>query len=222
MRLVTVAHGTRTPAGNDVAREITQRAGARLGLEAVCSFVELSAPLLADVVAESSEPTVVVPLLLSTGFHLRHDLPAAAAAASAPGPIVLGPSMGPSPLVAATQVARLREAGAAPGQPVVMVAAGSRDPLATRDLAAAAALLGAAWGGHVRLATLAGLGERPADVVRPSDVVSPYLLAPGHFADRCRAEAATGALVAGVIGAQSLIVERVVRQAGFLVADRCA
>jgi DNA-binding transcriptional ArsR family regulator len=32
VRLVTVAHGTRTPAGNDVAREITQRAGARLGL----------------------------------------------------------------------------------------------------------------------------------------------------------------------------------------------
>jgi sirohydrochlorin ferrochelatase len=220
VRLVTVAHGTRTPAGNDVAREITQRAGARLGLETVCSFVELSAPLLADVVAGSSEPTVVVPLLLSTGFHLRHDLPAAAA--SAPGPIVLGPSMGPSPLVAAAQVARLREAGAAAGQPVVMVAAGSRDPLATSDLNAAASLLGAAWGGHVRLATLAGLGDRPADVVRPSDVVSPYLLAPGHFADRCRAEAAAGVLVADVIGAQSLIVERVVRQAGFLVADRCA
>ena len=108
-----MAHGTRAPAGNDVARGITQRAGARGGLEAVCSFVELSAPLL-------------------------------------------------------------------------------------------------------------GLGDRPADVVRPSDVVSPYLLAPGHFADRCRAEAAAGALVADVIGAQSLIVERVVRQAGFLVADRCA
>jgi sirohydrochlorin ferrochelatase len=145
VRLVTVAHGTRTPAGNDVAREITQRAGARLGLETVCSFVELSAPLLADVVAGS-----------------------------------------------------------------------------TSDLNAAASLLGAAWGGHVRLATLAGLGDRPADVVRPSDVVSPYLLAPGHFADRCRAEAAAGALVADVIGAQSLIVERVVRQTGFLVADRCA
>ena len=35
-----MAHGTRAPAGNDVARGITQRAGARLGLEAVCSFVE--------------------------------------------------------------------------------------------------------------------------------------------------------------------------------------
>jgi hypothetical protein len=102
--------GSRHPyaGGNDVAREITQRAGARLGLEAVCSFVELSAPLLADVVAGS-----------------------------------------------------------------------------TSDLNAAASLLGAAWGGHVRLATLAGLGDRLADVVRPSDVVSPYLLAPGHFADRC-------------------------------------
>jgi hypothetical protein len=58
--------------------------------------------------------------------------------------------------------------------------------------------------------------------VRPGDAVSPYLLAPGHFADRCRAEAASCALVADVIGAQSLIVERVARQAGVLVADRCA
>ena len=158
MRLVTVAHGTRTPAGNEVAREITQRPGPGSACRPCARYVELSAPLLADVVAASSEPTVVVPLLLSTGFHVRHDLPAAVA--SAPGPIVLGPSLGPYPLVAAAQVERLREAGAAPGQPVVVVAAGSRDPLATRDLRAAASLLGAAWGGHVRLATLAGLGER--------------------------------------------------------------
>ena len=99
MRLVTVAHGTRTPAGNDVARDITARAGGALDVEAVCSFVELSSPLFADVVAGSSEPTVVVPLLLSTGFHLRHDLPDAVRWTR--GPVVLGPSLGPSPLVAA-------------------------------------------------------------------------------------------------------------------------
>ena len=84
MRLVTVAHGTRTPTGNRVARELTRLAGARLGLPARASFVELCAPLFADVVASASGPTVAVPLLLSTGHHVRHDLPRAVAKARFP------------------------------------------------------------------------------------------------------------------------------------------
>jgi sirohydrochlorin ferrochelatase len=218
MRLVTVAHGTRTPAGNDVAREITSRAGALLGMEAVASFVELSTPLLASVVADSSEPTAVVPLLLSAGYHVRHDLPRGVREVS--GPVVLGPPLGPSPLIAAAQVERLREAGASTGQPVVMVAAGSRDALATRDLRSAVSLLTRAWGAPVRLATLAGRGDRPAEVVRPSDAVSPYLLATGHFAHRCRAEAPPGAVVADVIGVHPHVVELVARQARALLDRR--
>jgi hypothetical protein len=93
-----------------------------------------------------------------------------------------------------------------------MVAAGSNDPLAARDLAVATAHLAEAWRGPVRLATLTGLGHRPADVLRPGDVVSPYLLAPGHFHDRCRAAAADH-LVAGVIGAHPAVVDLVVERA---------
>ena len=218
MRLVTVAHGTRTPAGNDVAREITAQAGALLGLQAVCSFVELSSPLFADVVAASSEPTVVVPLLLSAGYHIRHDLPLAVT--QAPGPVVLGPSLGPSPHIAAAQVERLHSAGASPGQPVVMVAAGSRDPLATHDLRSAVSLLAESWGGPVRLATLAGRGDRPSEVVRPTDAVSPYLLATGHFANRCRAEMSLATVVADVIGVHPRVVELVARQAQALLGNQ--
>jgi sirohydrochlorin ferrochelatase len=218
MRLVTVAHGTRTPAGNDVARAITALAGALLGMDAVCSFIELSTPLFADVLAASSEPSVVVPLLLSTGFHVRHDLPQAVS--QVPCPVALGPPLGPSALVAAAQVDRLRDAGATPRQPVVMVAAGSRDASATRDLRSAASLLSAAWSGPVRLATLAGRGERPSEVVRPSDAVSPYLLATGHFADRCRTDVSAETVVAGVIGVHPRVVELVARQARTLVGSR--
>jgi sirohydrochlorin ferrochelatase len=218
MRLVTVAHGTRTPAGNEVARAITTQAGALLGLQAICSFVELSSPRFADVVAASSEPTVVVPLLLSAGYHIRHDLPQAVR--ELPGPVSLGPSLGPSPDIAAAQVERLHEAGATPGQPVVMVAAGSRDALATGDLRSAVSLLGEAWGGPVRLATLAGLGDRPAEVVRPSDAVSPYLVATGHFANRCRAEVPPATVVADVIGVHPRIVDLVARQARALDGNR--
>jgi sirohydrochlorin ferrochelatase len=217
-RLVTVAHGTRHAPGNEVARTLTARAGARLGLEATCSYVELCAPLFADVVAGSAEATVVVPLLLSTGYHLRHDLPGTVAAA--PGLVSLGPSLGPDPLLAEAQVARLVAAGALPGQPVVMVAAGSNDPLAMRDLTRAAGFLEAAWGGPVELATLGGHGRRPGEVVGAGDAVSPYLLADGHFAQRTRSECAGADVVAEVVGPHERVVDLVVQRAEGLLAER--
>ena len=66
-RLVTVAHGTRSAAGNRVAADLTAAAGELLGLPATAAYVELCAPSLPEVLAASDEPTVVVPLLLSTG-----------------------------------------------------------------------------------------------------------------------------------------------------------
>ena len=220
-RLVTVAHGTRHAPGNEVARALTAAAGERLGLPATCSYVELCEPAFASVVARPwAGASVVVPLLLSTGYHVRHDLPAAVPAGAR---VVLGRALGPDPLLAVAQADRLREAGAAPGQAVVMVAAGSRDPLAARDLTGARDLLAAAWGGPVRLATLSGPGPRPADVVRPGDAVSPYLLAEGFFAERCRAESAAAAVVAGVIGPHPAVVDLVVQRArGLLAARRTA
>ena len=205
-RLVTVAHGTRYAPGNSVARAITGAAGTRLGMPWVASYVELCAPSF-DSVMSSGEPCVVVPLLLSAGHHIRHDLGG-------------GRALGPDPLLAAAQVGRLVAAGAAAGQPLVLVAAGSRDPLATRDQMLAAAYLSEQWGGPVRVATLAGVGRRPADVVTPDDAVSPYLLAPGFFADRCRAEAARAGVVADVLGAHPAVVDLVVERADELLVGR--
>lgn len=204
MRLVTVAHGSRNPAGNAVAVSLTAAAGARLGLPAVASYVEFATPLFSTVAA-SPVPSVVVPLLLSTGHHVRHD--------------VGGRALGPDPLLAHAQVSRLLAAGAQPRQPAVMVAAGSHDPLAMRDLMIATTHLAEAWGGPVRLATLTGLGRRPADVLRPGDVVSPYLLAPGHFHDRCR-DAAADHVVAAAIGPHPAVVDLVVERAVVQLAGR--
>jgi len=209
-RLVSVAHGTRHATGNRVAGLLTDEAGERLGMRSVTSYVELHAPLFADVVRETAEPTVVVPLLLSTGYHVRVDLPAAVAAA--PGEVALGGPLGPDPLLAQAQVDRLLSAGAVPGQPVVLVAAGSRDPHATAALDGAADLLTGLWGAPVRVATLAGLGRRVLDVVRPGDAVSPYLLAPGHFATRAHelARSAGADVIADVIGPHPRVVDLVV------------
>ena len=214
--LVTVAHGTRNLAGNEVARLVAAAASQRLGWPARAAFVELSEPLFADVMVELEAPAVIVPLLLSTGFHMRTDLPEAVEKASVP--VVLGAPLGPDPLLAEAQVARLLEAGAVAGQRVVLVAAGSTDEAATCDQVAAVSLLSRAWNGPVELATLSGHGTRPADVVRPGDAVSPYLLSPGFFHDRIRRECPDAAVFAEVIGAHDLVVDLVVARATALAS----
>ncbi|RLV48271.1 sirohydrochlorin chelatase [Nocardioides mangrovicus] len=203
MRLVSVAHGTRHATGNDVAARITAAAGERLGVPAVASYVELAEPLFADVMAAGSG--AVVPLLLSTGYHVRHDLPRMVGAG------LLGRPLGPDPLLAQAQAERLREVGAEPGRPVVLVAAGSSDPVADRDQRLAAQYLGEEWGAPVQVATLAGRGRRPVEVVTPDHAVSLYLLSPGFFADRARRESGCE-LVSEVLGDHRLVVELVVQR----------
>lgn len=214
-RLVVVAHGTRNPAGNLVAARIAELAGERCAVAAEVAYVELCEPLLGTVLARPVDrATVVVPLLLTTGYHVRVDLPAAVA--TAPRPTSLTAPLGPDQLLADAQVDRLVQAGAHRGQPVTMVAAGSNDPTALPELQRAADLLCGSWGGPVRLATLGGLGRRPEDVVRRGDAVSPYLLAPGFFASRCAdgARVAGAEVVADVIGAHERVVELVAARLG--------
>ncbi|MBF4163241.1 sirohydrochlorin chelatase [Nocardioides acrostichi] len=212
MHLVTVAHGTRRSGGNEIARRLTAAAGETLGVPATAAYVELCEPLLADVVAGLTEPAVVVPLLLSTGYHVRTDVPRACAAASVP--VQIGQPFGPDRLLALAQVDRLLEAGAQPGTPLVMVAAGSTDPEAWRDLRGASRLLAEGWGveaAEVRTATLSGLGPRPADVVRRGDALAPYLLSPGLFSRRVREVAeAHDAPCADVIGTHPLAIDLLV------------
>lgn len=216
-RLVTVAHGTRVAAGNEVARAITAAAGERLGWAATTSYVELCDPLFADVMATNEATAAVVPLLLSQGMHVLEDLPEAAA--GSPGPVLMGPALGPHPLLARAQVARLLEAGARRGQRVVLVAAGSTDPASDADLVAAAAVLEGAWGGEVALASLTGRGKRLEDVLQPGDAVSPYLLAEGFFSRKLAgvAEEAGAGVVAPVIGPHELVVELVAWRARALL-----
>jgi sirohydrochlorin ferrochelatase len=224
-QLVTVAHGTRVRAGNRVAAAITAAAGRRLGVRAQGSYVELCSPLFSSVVRTIGKPSVVVPLLLSTGFHVRHDLPEALLCASAPAR--LARPLGPHPLLAEVMCRRLRGAGARVGDPVVLVAAGSRDPDAAIDLASAGRMLQARWGSPVRVATVSGDGPSVGDQVAAARAhgrvaVVPYLLAGGHFSRRAElaARSAGATSVAGVLGPHPLVVELVVRRYRSLAAER--
>jgi sirohydrochlorin ferrochelatase len=228
-RLVTVAHGTRLSRGNLVSAAITARAARRMGrLRSLSSYVELCEPSFRDVMRDNRTPAVVVPLLLSTGFHVKQDIPSGVSGSQATA--LLARPLGPHPLLAEVMCLRLRGAGAHPGDPVVMVAAGSNDPDTVYDLAAAGRMLQARWGSPVRVATVSGLGRPINEVVEEARAdgrvaVAPYLLSPGFFSRRAGAlaELAGAATVADVIGAHPLVSELVVRRyRAVLAASRAA
>ena len=217
--LLCVAHGTRDPAGVDSVSEIVDAVRtAAAPVEVRAAFVELVEP---DVrAALSGIPTdrraVLVPLLLSSGFHDRVDLPAAIAAAR-PG-TAHAPVLGPDPLLAVALADRLREAGWQPGDAVVLAAAGSSDPAAVETVRTQAALLAA------ELATEVGVGfgsaaEPPVAAAVTAAratgadrvAIAPYLLATGHFAARLTEAGAD--VVAAPLGAHPAVVDLVLVRA---------
>lgn len=218
--LVAVAHGTRDPAGPEVIGDLLDSVRRRLPrVDVVSAWVELVDPGLDEVMSEMRQPAVVVPLLLSTGYHIMNDVPAAAALS--PAPVHVAAPLGPDRHLARAMSARLREAGALWGDAVVLAAAGSTDPAGLADVERAAGLLRAEWGPWVDHACLSGDGPDVSAVVEHQRqagaarvCVVPYLLAPGQFSRKLAdlAVAAGATTVAPVLGGHRLLTDLVVRR----------
>ena len=186
--LLAVAHGSRNPAAVDVVRKLADQIG-RLApmLDVRIAFLGHAEPSLPDELHAAGSGTVIVPLLLSSGYHLATDI---AAAASSAGARIAAP-LGPDQLLLTALTARLAEAGVPDGTPVVLAAAGSFDPTAMSDVADQAALLAATLDVPVAPAYLSAARPTVAEAVaqlrgqtgRPIAIAS-YLLAPGHFQDQ--------------------------------------
>lgn len=225
-RLVAVAHGTRNAEGPRVIGSLVRRVQRRLpDIEVVESYVELTDPSFESVMVSAEGPSVVVPLLLSTGYHVNHDLPEAARLSR--HPVTMARPLGPHPLLAEAGALQLRASGAARGDAVVLVVAGSQDPDASADAVAAGRLLRAQWGAPVEVAFLSGAGPSVPEVVarlradgHGRIAASPYLLAPGYFATKAAtlAQANGVAPLADVLGHHPLVAELVVRR--YLAARR--
>jgi sirohydrochlorin ferrochelatase len=216
--LVAVSHGTRDPAGPEVIGDLLDDIRARLpDVEVITAWVELVAPTVDEIMSQMSRPAVVVPLLLSTGYHVMTDVPAAAALCAAP--VHIAAPLGPDRHLARAMTARLREAGAVWGDAVVLAAAGSADPAGLADVEQAADLLRSEWGPWVTHGCLSGAGPDVAAAVeqlRHSGAgrvcVAPYLLAPGRFSRKVTdLSVASGATtVAPVLGGHRLVTDLVV------------
>ncbi|HVN11905.1 MAG TPA: sirohydrochlorin chelatase [Kineosporiaceae bacterium] len=220
--LVAVAHGSRDPAGQHAVEALLDVVrGRRPDLAVDAAYVQNAPPPLADVLAARGTGAVVVPLLLSHGYHVAVDVALAAAAAEA----VVTPPLGPHPGLADALDARLTQAGVPPRAPVVLAAAGSSDPAAGEDVTEQARLLADRRGGPVTAAYASAGTARVDDAVadllrryaRPV-AVAPYLLAPGSFAARIRQAAATW--VADPIGAHPAVADLVLER--YLAAARIA
>jgi sirohydrochlorin ferrochelatase len=213
--LLAVAHGTRSTAGIDTVSQIADAVcTARPDLPVRLAWIELVPPDVRTALRSvpGSSTIVLVPLLLSSGYHDRVDLPAAVAEAR---PSALrAPVLGPDPLLSVALEARLVEAGLGSADAVVLAAAGSSDPDAVASVHAQAADLAVRLGKPVT----AGFGSAAAPTVaeavaaaRPGTVaIAPYLLAPGFFADRLGEAGADG--VAEPLGAHPAVVELVLER----------
>ena len=186
--LLAVAHGSRNPAAADVVRMVGRQI-ARLApvLDVRVAFLGHSEPSLPAQLDAAGRGAVIVPLLLSSGYHISADI---AAAAQTSGARVAAP-LGPDQLLLTALTARLAEAGVPDGTPLVLAAAGSSDPAAMTDVGQQAELLAAHLDVPVRPAYLSAAQPAVADAVRGlraqtgrQVAVASYLLAPGQFQDQ--------------------------------------
>ncbi len=170
--LLAVAHGTRSSTGQEQIRRLVDRVAGRLpGVEVRLAYADVQQPHVGDAVPRAG--TVIVPLLLSTGYHVRVDIAGAAARSGA----VVAPPLGPDP--ALTEILR-RHTGEA--ETIVLAAAGSSDPAWRADVDQVAAALDAT------VAYTSGDEKRVPDVVAQKRAagakhvtVAAYLLAEGLF-----------------------------------------
>lgn len=211
--LVLAVHGTRSPAGIDTTHRLADVVRSqRPELDVRVGFVDVAAPVFADVVAAVIGPLVVVPVLLSGGYHVRIDIPRVLRASP---DAVVAPPLGPDRALSLIMAERLAFARAGRAAPVLLVSTGSSDASARGDVRTAAADLGDVLGEPVRPVFMTGPGADfdAALAGAPVDVVS-YLLAPGTFVDRLRRQAlAAGAqAVTEPLGAHPDLAALIVRR----------
>jgi len=192
---VACAHGTNDTEGQKAIEQVRAMIAALLpDVEVLEASVDVQEPSLEDVVARltaAGRRCVVVPLLLSAGYHVFHDI--AEVVARSGGLAVAAGALGPDDALVDLLDRRLGEAGVAAGHPVVLGAAGSSDARAVRDVHRLAVDLARLRGASVLPAFLSAAEPRVERVVTDGMPVATYLLAPGYFYDRLAALAGIGA-----------------------------
>lgn len=186
--LVLVAHGTSDPQGRQATVALRAQVARLLpGVRVLDAYVDVQQPRLSDVVdslVREGVRTAIVPVLLSTGYHMEVDVTRAAEASEL---VTASPPLGPHPVLAEILRDRLEEAGAGADAPVVLAAAGSSRPEAAESVRDMAAQLRRLRSGRVVAGFAAAQTPSVSDAVRDAgaggaDVwIASYLMGRGFF-----------------------------------------
>jgi sirohydrochlorin ferrochelatase len=194
--LIACSHGTANDDGQQAIHQLRRDIAARRpGLDVREAYVDVQHPQLPAVLdgLPAGVPAVVVPLLLSVGFHTKVDIARAVRARTEDptgGPTAAAEPLGPDDRLAALLQRRLVEAKVPEAESVVLAAAGS----SRSDAAAAAEDVGerlrqlrgtgvvVGYGASARPTVAEAVTELRA--VNDHAAVASYLLAPGYFHDR--------------------------------------
>lgn len=190
--LLAASHGTSHPGGQRAVAALVRAVAAEAGQTAVVeSFVDVQQPDVPTSLSalEPGRDAIVVPLLLSAGYHVRVDL-ARDARESLDRCVTIADALGPDPRLTRLLARRLDEAGLAPEDAVVLGAAGSSDARAVGDCRVAASKLAELLGRPISVGFISAATPRLADAVAEARraagggrvVIASYLLAPGYFA----------------------------------------
>ncbi|RJN31657.1 sirohydrochlorin chelatase [Nesterenkonia natronophila] len=193
--LAAISHGTNCPAGQAAVQglfqqTVTRAAGAETLTDLRLGHVDVEEPDTAATLSalSGSGPAVIVPLLLSAGFHVNVDLQDAADASERI--VVVSGALGPDERLTDALEQRLNESGADPASDVIILgAAGSSDGGAVRDVKTAAGMLADRLRCPVQDAYLSFAKPTVVEAVSAARdahpgsriVLTSYLLAPGYF-----------------------------------------
>ncbi len=188
--LVVVAHGTDNPSGQATVTRLRDRVAQLLpDVHVVDAYVDVQRPRLEEIVDSLVRQrchTVLVPALLSTGYHVEVDI---ARAVETSELVTATPPLGPHPILAEILQDRLLAAGVIPGEPVVLAAAGSSRSSGVAAVRRQAQLLGELRSAPVTAAFLSAaepLVQDALEAVGGRVAVASYLLGHGAFHDRLR------------------------------------
>lgn len=187
--LLAISHGTASPEGQAAVAALADAVAARLPDVTVrLGHVDVQQP---DVAASldalpDGQPVVIVPLLLSAGYHVRVDLREQTEGRD----VVIAGALGPDERLVDALIARLEPLGPQADDTVVLAVAGSSDERANDDCRVMGERLGARLGREVVVGFLAAAEPRLESAVAQARekasgrvLVANYLLAPGYFHD---------------------------------------
>jgi sirohydrochlorin ferrochelatase len=215
--LLVAAHGTRSEAGTTTIRCLAAAVRAqRPSLRVELGFLDVGQPSVREVLTGDLGPVVVVPALLSSGYHVLTDIPQLVAGQPATR---VARHLGPHRLLSDAISDRLSEAraGRAPADTIALVGTGSSHPDGAADLVAAAADLAQRTSRRVHALSLgaADLADQLVRLVAAAPVeVAAYLLAEGTFFDHLHgtAQSAGVGVVSPVIGAHPAVAALVLQR----------